>query len=84
MHTVTPKRDATDGAPLGKGQWPVQRFQIIEALGLTVVPVEGLRDCVCYVPSQGVVLIRPNLDAETCDLALDHLIQIAALTPRGR
>lgn len=59
------------------------KLALVEALGLTVVPVENLRDCVVFVKSQGVVLIRPDLDAQGWDDALDYLL-VAACSPPER
>lgn len=57
------------------------RVALVEALGLTVVPVSGLRDNVVFVRSQGVVLVRPDLDDQSWDDALDYLLVTACQSP---
>jgi len=52
--------------------------RIIQALGIQLVPVEGLADEVALIDDLGVALIRPDLDGPARDRALDWLIQAAA------
>ena len=56
----------------------MKRYKIVEAFGITVVPVPTLKDSVCLVSDQRVALVRPDLDDETHQWCLDWLIQQAA------
>lgn len=56
----------------------VPGWELVEALGVTVVEVPGLKDTVCLVRDQWVALIRPGLDDQTRDWAADWLFQEAA------
>lgn len=59
------------------------RAALIEAMGLTIVPVKPLRDNVVLVKSQRLVLVRPDLTDQDWDAAYDQLILAACSTPPG-
>ena len=50
---------------------------LLTALGVTVVEVEGLPSQGCWVKSQRVVLVRAGLDDEARDDVLDFAMQVA-------
>lgn len=52
--------------------------RVVEALGVKVIEVPGLRSKVALVRDQGVALIRADLDPESYEWALDWLLQQAA------
>lgn len=56
---------------------PTGKRAAVEALGLTIVEVPNLKDCVSLVRDQRVVLVRAGLDAETLDWAWDWLLERA-------
>lgn len=56
----------------------INRYHLIRAMGVTVVPVEALPDAACYVESQRVVLVRPDLDRAQQEELYDWLIHQAA------
>lgn len=53
-------------------------WDLVEAFGVEVVPVEGLRDKVVLVQSQDVVLIRHDLDDEDREWAVAWLVKALA------
>ena len=60
-------------------------YRLLEAFGVRVVEVDDLPDTACMVRSQRIVLIRAGLDPETRDVAVSHLLPLAAeATARGR
>lgn len=56
-------------------------FSLIEALGVRVVEVDDLRDPACLVRSQGLALIRADLDPGDREAVLSRLIPMVAVLP---
>lgn len=52
----------------------IDRYHLIRAMGVTIVPVETLTDAACYVESQRVILVRPDLDQAQQDAVCDWLL----------
>lgn len=56
-------------------------FKLVEALGVRVVEVDGLRDEVCLVEDQQVALVRPDLAPDRQSAVVDWLIwQVLSLS----
>lgn len=62
----------------------MQQYEIVEAMGLTVVPVEGLRVKVALVRDYAVALVRPDLGDEDRGKVLDWLLHQALEMDRAR
>ena len=60
------------------------RFNLLQAMGLTIVPVETLKREVALVRNLDVALVRADLSPERHDQALDWLIQEAARLSSSR
>lgn len=52
-------------------------FRVVEALGVRVVEVEGLRDVACMVDGEEVALVRANLTPDLRERAVDWLLHEA-------
>lgn len=61
---------------MGRGE-VVQRYRVVEALGLTVVQVPRLRKKIVMLPDHDLALVRADLDDDEHEQAEDWLIRQA-------
>lgn len=49
-------------------------FRVVEAFGVRVLEVEGLRDVACLIDGEEVALVRANLTPDLRERAVDWLL----------